>query len=155
MYNKEESKQLRLDFWNEFGVYSKSLDYLKPQRGRWMMYYTGIKDVVLKFDVERHVVRVVLEVKHRREVHRIDIYEQLVKYKPIIEDVFGEGLVWDYTYTTASGNEVCRLYVEKDNFDFHKREHWKDMFAFMGDKMMLLEKAFKEVKDFLEAPQEA
>lgn len=153
MYNKEESKQLRLDFWCEFDKYSKQLDYLESRRGRWMMYYTGIKDLVLKFDIERHVVRVVLELKHRRESHRIEIYEQLEKYKPIIEEIFGEGLIWDYIYTTSSGNEVCRLYVENDSYDFHKREQWDSMFAFMGDNMIKLEKAFKEIKDFILVPQ--
>lgn len=153
MYNKEEAKQLRIDFWNDFAIYSKQLDYLKPQRGRWMMYYTGIKHVVLKFDVERHVIRVALELNHRREVHRLEVYEQLEKYKAIINEAFGEGLIWDYVYTTSSGNEVCRLYVESDAFDFHKREHWKSMFVFMGDNMIKLEEAFKDIKDFIVIPQ--
>jgi len=153
MYNKEEAKQLRIDFWNAFAEYSKQLDYLKPQRGRWMMYYTGIKNVVLKFDVERHVLRVALELNHKRELHRLDVYEQLVKYKPIIDEAFGQGLIWDYVFTTSSGNEVCRLYVENKTFDFHKREHWNDMFAFMADNMTKLEMAFKDIKDFIVLPQ--
>lgn len=152
MYNKEESKQLRIDFWSEFGQYSKKIDYLKPQRGRWMLYYTGIKDVVLKFDVERFVIRVALELSHKREGHRLEVYSQLEKYKPIIDEIFGEDLIWDFAFTTSSGNDVCRLYVEDDSYDFHKREHWNDMYKFMGDNMVKLEKAFVEVKDFIEVP---
>lgn len=152
MYNKEEGKQLRLDFWNEFGDYSKKLSALKPNRGRWIMYYTGIKGLELKFDVERHVIRIALELNQRREAHRLDIYGQLEKYKPIIEEAFGEGLIWDFLYTTASGNDVCRLYVERDGWDFHKREQWPEMYSFMSDNMIGLEKAFKEVKDFIVVP---
>lgn len=153
MYNKEEAKQLRLDFWSEFAHYSQQLDYLRPNRGRWMMYYTGIKNVDLKFDVERYVVRVALELNHRSERKRLDVYSQLEKYKAIIDDTFGKGLIWDFVYTTSSGNEVCRLYVENTSYDFHKREQWKDMYAFMADNMTKLEMAFVEIKDLLELPE--
>lgn len=153
MYNKDEAKQLRLDFWNEFRDYSAQLDYLKPQRGRWMLYYTGIKGVALKFDVERHMIRVALEMNHRQEEQRLDLYEQLLKYKVIIEATFGQGLIWDYVFTTSSGNEVCRLYVENEQYDFHKREDWQQMFAFMANNMIKLEMAFKDIKDFLVLPQ--
>lgn len=153
MYNKEEAKQLRLDFWNDFAQYSKKLKELKPNRGRWIMYYTGIKGLELKFDIERYVIRVALELNYRREYHRLEVYEQLEKYKPVIDEIFGEGLIWDFDYTTASGNEVCRLYVEQEGGDFHKREQWQDMFVFMADNMIKIEKAFNAVKDFIVVPQ--
>lgn len=149
MYTKEEAKQLRLDFWEGFGTYSKSLDYLIPNRGRWILYYTGTKHLELKFDVERHIIRVALELNHRDENRRFDLYTQLEKYKVIIEDTFGEGLIWDYVYTTASGNEVCRIYVEGEGFDFHCRDDWSRMYEFMAENMSKLEMAFLEVKDLI------
>lgn len=153
MYNKEEAKQLRLDFWDEFGCYSKKLDYLKPNRGRWILYYTGIKNLDLKFEVSRHAVRVVLEVNYKDEDKRFEIYSQLEQYKNIIEKEFDDPWIWDYVYTTDSGNEVCRIYTELKEYDFHRRSDWTVMFQFMANKMMRLEKAFKTVKDFIQIPE--
>lgn len=153
MYNKEEAKQLRLDFWNEFDCYSKTLDYLRPNRGRWILYYTGIKNLDLKFEVLRNVVRVVLEVNYKDEDKRFDIYSQLEQYKNIIEKKFDGPLIWDYVYTTDSGNEVCRIYTEIEGYDFHCRSDWKVMFEFMANRMMRLEKAFKAIKDFIQSPE--
>ena len=153
MYSKEQAKQLRLDFWKGFGVYSKQLDYLKPNRGRWILYYTKIKDLELKFEVQRQVVRVMIEVNHKDENKRLDLFEQLQRYKKIIEEAYGGALNWDFFYTTSSGNEVCRIYAQNDHFDFHNQDHWTEMYRYMAKEMMQLEIAFKEVKDFLQAPE--
>ncbi len=150
MYTKEEAKQLRLDFWEGFGDYSKTLDYLKTNKGRWILYYTGTKHLELKFDVERHRIIVALELNHKDENVRFDLYTKLEKYKVIIEDEFAAPLIWDYVYTTASGNEVCRIYTQGDGFDFHRRDDWPGIYAFMAGNMIRMEKAFLEVKELLE-----
>lgn len=150
MYTKAEAKQMRFDFWEEFGHYSKSLAALRPNRGRWILYYTGIKSLELKFEVQRHLMRVMIEVNHRDESMRFDVYSQLEKYKMIIETEFGSELTWDYVFTTASGNDVCRIYVENADYDFNTRRNWPAMFKFLGKNMIGIEKAFREIKDFIE-----
>lgn len=149
MYTRAEAKQLRFDFWEEFGQYSKGLPELRPNRGRWITYYTGIKNLELKFEVQRHVMRVMIEVNHRNEDVRFDVYSQLEKYKVIIEEEFGGPLTWDYVFTTASGNDVCRVYVENADYDFNNRNNWPQMFDFLAKNMIGVEKAFREVKDLI------
>lgn len=153
MYTREEAKQLRLDFWKVFGDYSKTLDYLKPNRGRWILYYTRIKHLELKFEVLRHTIRVMIEVNHKDENKRLDLFEQLQQYKKIIESAYGGELTWDFFYATPSGNEVCRIYCENHDFDFHNKNHWPQMHQYMAKEMMQIELAFKEVKDFLQSPE--
>lgn len=153
MYTKEEAKQLRLDFWKGFGVYSKGLDYLRPNRGRWILYYTKIKHFELKFEVLRHSIRVMIEVNHKDEDKRLALFEQLQSYKKIIEAEYGGELMWDFFFTTPSGNEVCRIYTENTSFDFHNQSHWPQMYRYMAKEMMQLELAYKEVRDFLQEPE--
>lgn len=153
MYSKEEAKQLRLDFWKGFGDYSKTLAYLRPNRGRWILYYTKIKHLELKFEVLRHTVRVMIEVNHKNENKRLDLFEQLQQYKKIIETAYGGALTWDFVFTTPSGNEVCRIYTENNSFDYHNQKQWPEMYQYMAEEMRRIELAFKEVKDFLHAPE--
>jgi len=149
MYTKEESKQLHLDFWTGFEAYSKSLEGLKANGGRWIYYYTGIKNVALKFDVERHLIRVALELNHRDENRRFELYTKLEKYKAIFEESFGAPLIWDYVFTRTAGNEVCRVYTEQAGFDLHRRQEWPQMFDYMARNMLQMEKAFLMVKEVL------
>ena len=151
MYNQEEKKQLRLDFWEGFGKYSHTLDDLRPNRGRWMLYNTGIKHFDLKFEVLRYVIRIMIEVNHHSEDERLKVYSELEKYRSIIEGVFGATLVWDFVYTTPSGNEVCRIYVECADYDFHKRDNWSKMYVYMSENMVRMELAFMEVRDFIKS----
>ena len=59
MYSKAEASQIRRQFWIKFDEYSRP--YL-GKNGKWMTYNTGIKDLVLKFDINRSYARVMLAV---------------------------------------------------------------------------------------------
>lgn len=152
MYNREEAKQLRLDFWNGFGYYSRNLSHLKSQNNKWVLYHTKIKNLELKFELERFTARVILEINHRNENLRLDMFEQIQQYKTVVEETFGEALIWDYVYTLPTQKEVCRIYCEKDTFDFHKREHWPAIYQYLSAHMIKMEAAFYEIKDFIQPP---
>ncbi len=152
MYNREEAKQLRVDFWNGFGYYSKRLPYLRRQNKKWILYNTKIKHLELKFETERHTARVLMEINHRNENHRLEVFEQIQAYKTIVEEAFGQPLIWDYLYTMPTGKEVCRIYFEQGGFDFHKREQWPELYKFLSTHMKKLEKAFREIQEFIQPP---
>lgn len=154
MYSRLEEKQLKLDFWGEFANYSSQLKYLRKYRGKWMMYRTGIKNLELKFDVERYELRVALEINHRSDNKRLEVYEKVEQCRKMFETAFGSELIWDYGYSTASGNEVCRVYTKYSGYDFHRRTDWPEMFKFMGDNMTQLEIAFKEIKEIIDPDAE-
>lgn len=152
MYNREEAKQLRLDFWTGFGYYSRNLPHLQSQNKKWILYNTKIKNLELKFELERCTARVILEVNHKREDFRLDVFEQIQQYKTIVEDAFTKALIWDYVYTLPTQKEVCRIYCEKDSFDFHKREHWPAIYTYLSTQMIKMEAVFHEIKDFIQPP---
>ncbi len=139
---------MRLDFWDGFGKYSRRLKHLKQQNKKWVLYNTGIKHVELKFEVERDVVRVMMEVNHRSEDHRLEVYEKLEKYKSIVEEICGE-LKWDYLYTLPTGKEVCRAYCESYEWDFHNQKQWPLLYEFMARNMIRMELAFQEIHELL------
>lgn len=152
MYNREEAKQLRKDFWNGFGYFSRRLSYLRRQNKKWILYNTKIKNLELKFELERNTARVILEINHRNENHRLAVFEQLQSYKSIMEEAFGETLIWEYLYTMPTGKEVCRIFYEKGGFDFHVRQQWPDIYRFFTAYMIKMETAFKEVNEFIQPP---
>lgn len=80
----------------------------------------------------------------------MDIYEQIQRYKTVVEDAFGESLIWDYVYTLTTNKEVCRIYCENTRYDFHKREHWPDIYKYLSTQMIKMENVFHEIKDFIQ-----
>jgi hypothetical protein len=148
MFSKEEAKQLRLEFWQKLSNKTRRLPGQKGRKRIWIFDKTGIKGLDLRFDVSREKIIVALEINIRKEEDRLALYEKLEAAKGLFEEHFGEPLIWDFTYTKPNGREVCRVYVERPG-DMYVRESWTEIFTFMIDKMIRMERAFLEVKDYL------
>ena len=151
MYSKEEAKLLRKEFWIVFARRCEIVPQLKHKKKKWVLYDTGLSGIDLKFEVTRTEALVMIEINSRLENRRLEIFEELLKYRKFIEEGFDLPLEWDICYTRESGQEVCRIYTSISNVDFHRRNQWPDIFNFLIDNMLLLENNLMEIKDILEA----
>lgn len=150
MYKKEELKELKKEFWESFSIYCFHQPYLRGRKPMWMLYDTKVKGVELKFELERKGMIVALEVNHRSESARLEMFERLSWYRETLEKGFDEGaLTWDICYVRHHGEQVCRIYCEMQGADFHRRTDWGELFAFMAKNMYLLESNFAEFAEEL------
>lgn len=149
MYTHEEAKQLRKDFWILFGKRCKVVPELQGKSKKWVLYDTKITGLDLKFEVDRQSAKVMIELNHRNENKRLELFERLQQYKPILEDGFENRLMWDFLYVRESGEEVCRVFVEQQGFDIHRQNQWPDIFNFLIENMLKLESNFMEIRDLL------
>lgn len=149
MYSKDELKSLKLEFWESFASFCEVQPYLKDRKKVWTLYNTKVKGVEMKFDVTRSGAYVILEVNHRQEDLRLEMFERLTWYKDTLEQDFAEPLTWDICFTRETGKEVARIYISKEGIDFHRREHWGEFFTFMASQMYLLERNFMSIAEYL------
>lgn len=149
MYSKDELKNLKIEFWESFAAFCEVQPYLKGRKKIWTLYNTKVKGVELKFDANRKGAYVILEVNHKWEDSRLDMFERLTWYKDILEKDFPDGLTWDICYVRETGKEVARIYIAKEGIDLHRREHWGTFFTFMASQMYLLERNFMSIAEYL------
>ena len=149
MYTQEEAKQLRKQFWILFGKRCTIVPQLHGRNKKWVLYDTKITGLDLKFEVDRQSAKVMIEVNHRSENKRLDIFEKLQKYKPILEEGFDDGLEWDFLYVRESGEEVCRVYIKQTGFDIYRQNQWPDIYNFLIENMLKLENNFMDIRDVL------
>jgi hypothetical protein len=150
MLNKEESKQARLEFWQRLTSKTRRLPGQKGRKRFWIFENTGVKGLDLRFDVDREKARVALEINSNNEDRRLMLYEKLEAAKSVFETAFGEPLIWDFAYEKPTGESVCRVYVETPG-DILNEALWPDMLFFLIDRMIKMETAFLEVKDYMQA----
>lgn len=148
MYSKEELKNLKVEFWESFAAFCEVQPYLRRRRKIWTLYNTKVKGVELKFDATRDGAYVILEVNHRNEGERLEMFERLTWYKDTIEKDFPEGLIWDICFVRETGNQVARIYTSKTGIDFHRRSDWGEFFQFMARQMYLLERNFMSIAEY-------
>ena len=151
MYSQDEAKLLRKEFWIVFARRCEIVPALAHKKRKWILYDTGLSGIDLKFEVSRTEALVMVEINSRLEARRLEIYEVIQKYQKFLEEGFALPLTWDFCYRRESGQEVCRIYTSLTNVDFHRQNQWPDIFNFLIDNMLLLEKNLMEIKDVLEA----
>ena len=149
MYSKDELKNLKLEFWESFAAFCEVQPYLRGRKKIWTLYDTKVKGVELKFDATREGAFVILEVNHRGEEARLEMFERLTWYKDTLETDFPEGLTWDICFVRDTGKQVARIYTSKSGIDFHRRQVWGEFFSFMASQMYLLERNFMSIAEYL------
>lgn len=148
MFSKDQAKELRMLFWHKLESKTRRLPGQKGKAIKWIGDKTGVKGLDLRFDVDRTKACVAIEVNAPEEDRRIVLYQKLEACKTIIEDLFEEPLIWDFFYEKPNGQVVARVYVQMAG-DIYCEEQWGDMIYFLINRMIRLERAFLEVKDFL------
>jgi hypothetical protein len=141
MFSKEESKQLRQDFWTFFG---------KRYHRKWTLYDTKIKDVNLKFSMEKPRALVSIDIEHEDEILRHYYFDKLLSLKTLMQEEISADLVFDKNYILESGKEICRVYVYKEPAKITKKTDWPDIYEFFHENMDKLETFFWEYSDFIE-----
>ena len=149
MYSKDELKNLKLEFWESFAAFCEVQPYLRGRKKIWTLYDTKVKGVELKFDATREGAFVILEVNHRGEEARLEMFERLTWYKDTLETDFPEGLTWDICFVRDTGKQVARIYTSKSGIDFHRRQDWGEFFSFMASQIYLLERNFMSIAEYL------
>ena len=50
MYSKEELKELKMEFWEGFGLYCSLTPIFRRRKSKFMLYNTKMKGVEMKFN---------------------------------------------------------------------------------------------------------
>ena len=124
MYSKDELKNLKLEFWESFAAFCEVQPYLRGRKKTWVLYDTKVKGVELKFDATREGAFVILEVNHRSEEARLEMFERLTWYKDTLEMDFpppsGLGRVF-LLYGKSNVSVGTELHVHSRVFERMKR----------------------------------
>ena len=151
MYTKEEKKRLVKKFWELFATRCNVHPQLKDKRKKWILHRTKIKNVALKFFIDREKASVMIELSNRDENKRLLAFEILERYKNIIENGFDTALNWEYFVDRPdSGQHVCQISKNLYEVDIHRKNQWPDIYNFFIENMLLLESNFMDVRDILQ-----
>ena len=147
MYTKEEEKEIRVEFWQQFRDYTNKRRKNKGRTGKWIMDKTGINAVNLKFHFDHKTALVGIDVETKNLDTRIDIYEKLVTLKSQINKVLGENTIWEVDYIRENKKSISRIYTPIDKVNIFEKSSWNRVNMFFFDRMTALEDMFLEYKD--------
>lgn len=140
MFSKEQSKEIRQQFWIFF-------DKRYPRK--WLLYNTGIKDVSLKFDFDTKKAIIAIESTSNDEIYRTYYFDKLLSLKNILKEEVSSNLIFDEGYMLSSGKFISRCYLQLDGVSIHNKNTWPEVFDFFNTYMDKLERFYIEYKDFI------
>ncbi|MEP0266116.1 DUF4268 domain-containing protein [Dokdonia sp.] len=140
MFSKEQSKEIRQQFWIFFG---------KRHPRKWLLYNTGIKDLSLKFDFDTKKAVVTIESAANDEIDRAYYFDKLISLKKILKEDVSSELIFDEQFLLPSGKLVSRCYLSLENVSIHNKTTWPEVFDFFNTYMNKLELFFLEYKEYI------
>jgi hypothetical protein len=149
MFSKEESKQLRHEFWDRFQKISARKRLKIHKDPNWIMNNTGMRQLKLKFYFDEQMATVGIDVETRNIDKRIDIFGKLERLKSKLENTLGDTLFWELDYPLPSGKSISRTYLKMENVNIYEKNDWEKVIRFLFDKMTVIEEVFIEYKDYL------
>lgn len=148
MYAKDELKNTREEFWNEFKSWSGGKRIKAGKHGKWIMNDTGIKQLKLKFHFDDKIALAGIEIDTRNLDKRIELWDKLEKTKKLLEEKLSGQLFWEMEYLLEVNKTVSRVYCRIENVSIYDRPCWKRVNDFFFSKMTGFEDFFLEYKDY-------
>jgi len=135
MFSKEESKQIREEFWTSFG---------KSFPRKWILYDTKIKGLAFKFHFDTKCALVALDIEDDLE-NRINYWEKLQSLKSILQDDHLPEAIFEDVFYLENGKEISRVYVPLDQkVSIHNKNTWRDTMEFFNETMSKFEDFFEQ-----------
>jgi hypothetical protein len=140
MFSKEESRQLREEFWISFG---------KSFPRKWILYNTKIKEFAFKFHFDTKKALVALDIEDNLE-NRINYWEKLQSLKSILISNYLSESIFKEEYFLENGKEISRIYISLDEkVSIHNKNSWQNLMVFFNETMSLFEAFFEEYKEII------
>ncbi|MFN4763384.1 DUF4268 domain-containing protein [Gillisia sp. Q332] len=135
MFSKEESKNIREEFWTGFG---------KQYSRKWILYDTKMKELQLKFSFDNKTAKVSMDISSRDALIRTYYFEKIIALKSILLTDYLPDATFEESFLLPEGKTISSIFVELENVNIHNRKDWLTVFEFFYDKMNLMEAFFLE-----------
>ena len=142
MYSKEESKQVREQFWIFFG---------KRYPRKWILYDTKVKEINLKFSFDNQEALVSIDIETLDETIREYYFERFTSLKKLMHTEISEDLIFEENYVRTSGKVISRIYLKLAQVNIHNKNQWPEVFDFFHTNMEKVEIFWIEYQDFITA----
>lgn len=135
--------RVRLEFWRqligELNARTELYRNVSPSKDNWISAGSGVRGIGFNFAVTKTSGRVELYIDRGNKEENEAIFDQLCSQREALEEAFGEVLTWE----RLEGKRACRIKAEQVGNVFDQ-EAWPEMIAFMTDRMVWLERTFRE-----------
>lgn len=149
MFSKEELKQLKTAFWDEFKTRMQAVRSSNGRRMNWLAYPSEVKDIYIRVDADGKGARLTFDIQGKDEGIRAILWEQLGELKAVLEHEMGNSGVWIEDASTLHVAQFNRIIWERSDLNFFREEDREEIMDFLADRLICFDRFYQEFKDIL------
>lgn len=141
-----EREIIRDKFWRELLVTMNDKSQLynginvdATHYDHWLSTGAGVSSVVYSFAITKKYAAVELNISKPNTDDNKAIYDKFIESKAMIENIFGDNLLWQ----RLDDKKASRIAYRLENVNVFNKEDWPQMQMFMVENMIKLSDVFK------------
>jgi len=136
MYTREESSQIKQEFWTTFGKYMSPIPSAEGMRINWINYRTGIKDVYFRMETLGNSASIYISLEHKDPGIRELFFEQFLELSLMLENALEEEWTW----------KSPKIIKELPNVSVFNKDQWPDLITFFKPRIIALDSFWENAK---------
>jgi hypothetical protein len=147
MYTRNEASAIRKKFWTSFGQYMRPISGASGETINWLNYKTGIRHLYFRMDADNKRATIAIELRQPDTELRRQYYNQLLQFKPVLEENTGEQWTWQPDTIDEDGAILSRIGTVLENVNVMKESDWPAIIAFLKPRIIALDEFWEMIKD--------
>lgn len=147
MFTRDELKEIRSEFWTNFGKIMKPHRSQTGEHVRWTNYRTGVKDMYFRLNVDNVRASLSIDLQHPDNGIRDLFWEQLLEFKNLLSQHLESELFWHYSYSLPSGQVISHVVCYQENVSLFDKTTWPTAFAFLKTNIIHLDAFWADARD--------
>jgi hypothetical protein len=151
MLNKEELRELRIDFWNEFEEFTRKKRTANNRKINWASYKSGIKDIYFRLDFDTKEAFLAIDLQMRDSGVRELVWDQFLETEKLLKTHVGDELEFYPNFALDEGFEIHRLKWALANVNITNKKDYPRVVDFLFEKIHGLDRFWFEFSDLFNA----
>jgi hypothetical protein len=151
MYSKQETAQLKQEFWTTFGRYMTPVLSAEGLKVNWINYKTGEKYLHFKMHADTRSASIAIEISHPDRGIQQLYYEQLLQMKNMLNVSVNEDWTWQLHTTDDLGRTISTVHKDLNPVNIFNKEDWPQLISFFKPRIIALDEFWSSARYGFEA----
>lgn len=144
MYNKEELKQIRADFWESFRRRMEKVRSANGKRKNWVNYKSNIRAVYFRMDVTDKEAYLAIDIQFKDAGIREIVWEQFMETAALMRSLIGDEMDYLQDIEVADGTFANRIKWALPDVSLFNPEDHDTILEYLAEKMQGLDEFWTE-----------
>ncbi len=146
MYTREESSNIKQEFWTAFGKYMNPVPSAEGLKINWINYHTRVRDLHFRMEAGTKSASIAITMEHRDAGIQELYFEQFLELKNLLHSTLEEEWSWQLHVSSEEGRIISRISKELPNVSIFNKDQWPELISFFKPRIIALDSFWENAR---------